>query len=65
MCVGFISKGSLILVRVCILYVLNLTIESIYYFEHKPSVFVVDSCGRCCQDIKICKALAMSLCAAT
>ena len=27
--------------------------ESIYYFEHKPSVFVVDSCGRCCQDIEV------------
>ena len=27
--------------------------ESIYYFEHKPSVFVIDSCGRCCQDIEV------------
>ena len=27
--------------------------ESIYYFEHKPSVFVVDSCGRCCQDTEV------------
>ena len=27
--------------------------ESIYYFEHKRSVFVVDSCGRCCQDIEV------------
>ena len=27
--------------------------ESIYYFEHKPSVFVVDSCRRCCQDIEV------------
>ena len=27
--------------------------ESIYYFEHKPSIFVVDSCGRCCQDIEV------------
>ena len=27
--------------------------ESIYYFEHKPSVFMVDSCGRCCQDIEV------------
>ena len=27
--------------------------ESIYYFEHKHSVFVVDSCGRSCQDIEV------------
>ena len=27
--------------------------ESIYYFEHKCSVFMVDSCGRCCQDIEV------------
>ena len=27
--------------------------ESIYYFECKRSVFVVDSCGRCCQDIEV------------
>ena len=27
--------------------------ESIYYFGCKPSVFVVDSCGRCCQDIEV------------
>ena len=55
MCVGYMSKGSVILVRACVLYVVNLTIMSlrIYYFEHKPSVFVVDSCGRCCQDIEV------------
>ena len=27
--------------------------EFIYYFEHKRSVFVVDSCGKCCQDIEV------------
>ena len=27
--------------------------ESIYYFEHKRSVFVVDSCGRSCQYIEV------------
>ena len=27
--------------------------ESIYYFEHMRSVFVVDCCGRCCQDIEV------------
>ena len=35
----------------CILYIVNLTIMN--YFEHKRSVFVVDSCGRCCQDIEV------------
>ena len=27
--------------------------KSIYYFEHKRSVFVVDSYGKCCQDIEV------------
>ena len=27
--------------------------ESIYYLEHKRSVFAVNSCGRCCQDIEV------------
>ena len=25
----------------------------IYYFEHMCNVFVVDTCGRCCQDIEV------------
>ena len=53
MCVGYISKGSVILVGLHSVRSEPYYYESIYYFEHKPSVFVVDSCGKCCQDIEV------------
>ena len=49
---GLHIKEQCDLVRVCILYIVNITIMRLYYLEHKHSVVVVDSCGRC-QDIEV------------
>ena len=40
MCVGYVSKGSVILVRVCILYVVNLTIMNLYTILNLSVVYL-------------------------
>ena len=42
-----ISKGSVIMARVCILYVVNLTIMTLYTILNITSVFMVDDVVRC------------------